>query len=165
MMWLWHWQFGSECTLYFLAKNFRVVFFFCTLRSTFLLWWSILSLECSLCHGELLNVYALSLTFAGSEFAYFFLANLCLGFDDYKRNKVDRFFFLDYTVQFGHSQHTYNHPYEHTYANLTSMSIFEIWAPSDWRSHYICLTVDGSSTTESTTPLNPRIFAPIESRI
>ena len=35
------------------------------------------------------------------------------------------FIFLNYTVQPRHSQHTHTHPYEHTYANLASMSIFE----------------------------------------
>ena len=51
----------------------------------------------------------------------------------------------------------------------THMQILHLWIssktksanPRDWRSHHMCLTVDGKSpTTESTTPLNPRIFDP-----
>jgi len=37
-------------------------------------------------------------------------------------------FFNDYTVQFRHLQLTHTHPYECTYANLNSMSLFEDWA-------------------------------------
>jgi hypothetical protein len=35
------------------------------------------------------------------------------------------FVFLDYTLQLTHSQRTHTHPYEHTYAKPTSLSIFE----------------------------------------
>ena len=37
-------------------------------------------------------------------------------------------FFWNYTVQLIHSQCTHTHPYKHTYANPTPMSIFEDWA-------------------------------------
>ena len=59
----------------------------------------------------------------------------------------DPIFFLDCTVQLKHSQRTHSHPYEHTYANPTPMSIFEDWAgkssrltkspeaPRCWREH------------------------------
>uniref|UniRef100_A0A0E0MZ26 Uncharacterized protein n=1 Tax=Oryza rufipogon TaxID=4529 RepID=A0A0E0MZ26_ORYRU len=39
----------------------------------------------------------------------------------------------NYTVQRRHSQRTRTHPYEHTHANPTPMSIFEDWAGRFWR--------------------------------
>nr|BAD69283.1 hypothetical protein [Oryza sativa Japonica Group] len=71
-------------------------------------------------------------------------------------------------VQRSHSQRTRTHPYEHTHANPTPMSIFEDWPANSEEIDEVTtdasLSMGTSPTTESTTPLNPGKFAPTGSR-
>ena len=79
-------------------------------------------------------------------------------------------FFWDYTVQLRHSQCTHTHT--HTPMNTRTQTL-PLWASSKTEPKILeidevttgaSLSTGTSPTTECTTPLNPRIFAPMRSR-
>ncbi len=78
------------------------------------------------------------------------------------------FFFFNYTVQRRHSQRTHTHPYKHTHANLTLISIFKDWAKEILKIDEVTigasLSTGTSPTIKSIKPLNSRKFAPMGSR-
>jgi hypothetical protein len=67
-------------------------------------------------------------------------------------------FFANYTSTDADAQHTSNsHLYEHTYTNLTYISIASAHLEIDGVTIGVSLSTETSPTTESTTPLNPEI--------